>query len=106
MVKLAPKYFYKGERVKNYPTILSPDKETEIYRRVLEQTCAQSKRKLNILEIGCGTGLYFSCLSNISKLVGLDVSEEMIERAKTNVNENLGHLKDVTSLINVGIEDF
>ena len=64
------------------------------------------KKKLNVLEIGCGTGLYFSCLSNISKLIGLDVSPEMIERAGANLNENLSHLKEVTTLISAGIEDF
>lgn len=106
MIKLAAKYFYKGANVKNYPVTLGQDKETELYRQLLKQTCADSKKKLNILEVGCGTGLYFSCLSNISKLVGLDVSEEMIKRAKANVSDNFDHLKDVTTLINTGIEDF
>ena len=106
MIKLSAKYFYKGANVKNYPTVLGSDSAIEIYRRVLEQTCLGNGSKLKILEIGCGTGLYFSCLSNVSKLVGLDVSEGMIERAKENLSKNFNHLKDVTTLINSGIEEF
>jgi SAM-dependent methyltransferase len=38
--------------------------------------------EISVLDIGCGTGLFFHCLRNTKKLVGIDVSPYMLEEAK------------------------
>ena len=42
------------------------------------------KKKLDVLDIGCGTGLFNSALSQLKiKSRGLDVSKELIQMGKT-----------------------
>ena len=38
-------------------------------------------REISVLEAGCGTGRYFHCLQNVRRLVGVDVSPEMLAAA-------------------------
>jgi SAM-dependent methyltransferase len=40
--------------------------------------------KINVLDIGCGTGRYFSSVKNAYNLVGIDTSVDMLNYAKTN----------------------
>jgi ubiquinone/menaquinone biosynthesis C-methylase UbiE len=56
----------------------------QIARRLLE-ICESFPYPIEALDIGCGTGRYFHALENVRKLVGLDVSEEMLERARNPV---------------------
>jgi ubiquinone/menaquinone biosynthesis C-methylase UbiE len=51
----------------------------------LANICCSFKRPINVLEIGCGTGRYFHALQNVEKLVGMDVSEEMLVQARNPV---------------------
>lgn len=44
-------------------------------------------RPISVLEIGCGTGRYFHCLRNVERLVGVDVSPDMLELARHPVRE-------------------
>src|SRR5688500_7403301 len=39
-------------------------------------------RKIDVLDVGCGTGRYFRCLCNVRRLVGVDISEHMLEQAR------------------------
>ena len=45
-----------------------------------------------MLEAGCGTGRYFYCLQNVKRLVGVDISPEMLQIAETPVRQ-----EDVTA---------
>ena len=38
-------------------------------------------RSISVLDAGCGTGRYFHCLKNVDRLVGIDLSEAMLEIA-------------------------
>ena len=61
---------------------------TENHRRLagrLAQVCRSFSRPLIVLDVGCGTGRYFHCLENVERLVGIDISEEMLEAAKSPV---------------------
>jgi len=51
-------------------------------RKVLGEMTASFERPISVLEAGCGTGRYFHCLRNVERLVGLDISPEMLEAAR------------------------
>jgi SAM-dependent methyltransferase len=38
-------------------------------------------RPIRVLDLGCGTGRYFHVLENVTRLVGVDLSARMLERA-------------------------
>jgi ubiquinone/menaquinone biosynthesis C-methylase UbiE len=48
----------------------------------ISSICESFGRPINALDIGCGTGRYFHALRNTEKLVGMDVSSEMLESAR------------------------
>ena len=45
--------------------------------------CEGYSHPIDVLELGCGTGRYFHTLSNVRRLVGIDVSQPMLEHART-----------------------
>ncbi|MDP2388758.1 MAG: class I SAM-dependent methyltransferase [Acidobacteriota bacterium] len=47
----------------------------------LQRVCARFTSPVDALEIGCGTGRYFSALQNVRTLVGLDASPAMLALA-------------------------
>lgn len=49
---------------------------------ILSSLCHSFRRPISVLDIGCGTGRYFHCLSNVLKLTGMDVSQAMLEEAR------------------------
>ena len=44
--------------------------------------CDRFERDIDVLDLGCGTGRYFQALRRVRRLVGVDVSLPMLERAK------------------------
>ena len=44
--------------------------------------CAGFGRPIAVLDLGCGTGRYFSALNCVRELVGIDASESMLGRAR------------------------
>jgi SAM-dependent methyltransferase len=48
----------------------------------LAALCGGFGRPISILDLGCGTGRYFSALNHVGELVGVDASESMLERAR------------------------
>lgn len=70
------------------------DDETEVmtenHRRImatLQQLCHSFEHPIRALDIGCGTGRYFHCLTNVSELLGMDISEEMLRAAENPVRQ-------------------
>ena len=73
------------------------DKTAEKYRRddeidatgkdhdqlcsVLQDISSSFDAPVTVLDIGCGTGRHFHCLRNVRELVGIDVSQNMLEQA-------------------------
>jgi SAM-dependent methyltransferase len=49
----------------------------------LQRVCDQFSGPIDALELGCGTGRYFSALRNVRTLVGLDASADMLAMART-----------------------
>lgn len=48
----------------------------------LRGVCARFEYPIDALDLGCGTGRYFHALVNVKRLVGIDVSGSMLERAR------------------------
>lgn len=70
------------------------DDETEVttenHRRIssiLRRLCGSFTRPVTALDVGCGTGRYFHCLSNVEELIGIDITEEMLRAAEHPVCE-------------------
>ena len=49
----------------------------------LQRVCDQFRQPIDALELGCGTGRYFSALRNVRSIVGLDASADMLAMART-----------------------
>lgn len=47
----------------------------------LAALCGSFGREIDVLDVGCGTGRYFHVLRHVRRLVGIDVSKPMLERA-------------------------
>ncbi|MFH1745086.1 MAG: methyltransferase domain-containing protein [bacterium] len=65
---------------------IRPEYTTEIFRKI---TSRLDKNKLySILDFGCGTGLLCKFISDNfpdAKIEGIDISSQMIEKAKSNL---------------------
>lgn len=48
----------------------------------LRAVCRQAQAPLDVLDLGCGTGRYFHCLSRVSSLTAFDVSPAMLQQAR------------------------
>lgn len=70
----------------------SHDKEVqqtidETHKELIKIVKARSPEGANVLDIGCGTGLYLKDFINIKgdfRLTGIDVNQDMLDRAKKN----------------------
>ena len=47
----------------------------------LRAVCERFTPHIDVLDLGCGTGRYFHALRDVRRLVGIDVSAPMLERA-------------------------
>lgn len=63
--------------------------------KTLADISASFDREISVLDAGCGTGRYFHCLQNVKRLVGADVSPEMLNAAKTPIRQHLVSAKKV-----------
>ena len=73
--------------------------QTENHRRLcqaLKRICASFDHPIAVLDAGCGTGRYFHCLENVESLVGLDISEEMLEAALHPVLQEQVRVRNIT----------
>ena len=57
--------------------------------RKLAELSSAFGRGISVLDVGCGTGRYFYCLRNVDRLVGMDITPEMLEAARRPVNANM-----------------
>ncbi len=61
---------------------------TENFRHcseVLKKISSSFGNAIQVLDAGCGTGRYFHCLRNVNRLVGCDISPEMLAAAENPV---------------------
>ena len=52
-------------------------------------------REISALDAGCGTGRHFHCLKNVKRLVGLDLSPEMLRAARAPIRAEWISTKDI-----------
>jgi SAM-dependent methyltransferase len=65
---------------------VNTDHHCWLWQRLANLT-ASFGREIAVLDAGCGTGRYFHCLTNVRRLVGIDLSPEMLEEARHPVRE-------------------
>jgi ubiquinone/menaquinone biosynthesis C-methylase UbiE len=53
------------------------------YGERIEQLSRSFQHPIDVLDVGCGTGRYFHRLHNVRRLVGLDLSQPMLDQART-----------------------
>ncbi len=49
----------------------------------LGRVCDSFGRDIEVLDLGCGTGRYFQALRHVRRLIGVDASRPMLERARS-----------------------
>ena len=85
--------------------------DTPEFEKLL-RTLSESKKELNILDMGCGTGILGLCITykvittklfDTIHLTYTDVNPKAIETAKFMINKNLHHLKRIASFKDDGV---
>lgn len=66
--------------------ITGPDHER--LKRELRAICESFPYSVSVLDLGCGTGRHFHCLTNLLSLTGVDLSAEMLKEAENPVVGN------------------
>ncbi|MBI3885388.1 MAG: class I SAM-dependent methyltransferase [Opitutae bacterium] len=74
---------------------------SENHRRLggnLKRLSGSFGRDIQALDAGCGTGRYFHCLKNVHKLVGVDISSEMLQAATDPISKHEISVSDIQLL--------
>lgn len=77
------------------------DAETDFHRHIIEKlrsTCRGFDRPVAVLDVGCGTGRHFYGLSNVEKLIGIDVSVDMLREARNPINVGMLDIREMVLL--------
>ena len=53
--------------------------------KILKDISGSFNHKITVLDLGCGTGRFFHSLNNVERLVGVDVSPDMLREARNPV---------------------
>jgi ubiquinone/menaquinone biosynthesis C-methylase UbiE len=49
---------------------------------IIRELSSRFQRSITVLDLGCGTGRYFHCVTNVRMLVGVDPSRNMLHHAR------------------------
>jgi SAM-dependent methyltransferase len=63
---------------------------------VLREVTTSFDSEIRVLDLGCGTGRYFHCIENARELVGLDLSQQMLDAARNPVRADEVTAREVT----------
>ena len=69
----------KGYR--KYDENVSKEEAWIKYSNIIKRICNSFDQKINVLDIGCGTGRFFCSLENVENLCGIDTSQAMLNEA-------------------------
>ena len=64
--------------------------------RILQDVSSAFGHEIRALDLGCGTGRYFHCVRNARELVGLDISQQMLDAAQHPVRAEDVTAREVT----------
>lgn len=74
------------------------DSETHAAKcQIIRDLSQRFSRPIDVLDLGCGTGRYFHCVRNVRSLVGVDLSEHMLQQAQRPVMGGNGRVRLVRS---------
>lgn len=77
------------------------------YAKAFGDICQSFNRKIDVLDIGCGSGRYFHVLKNVAHLTGIDVAEGMIKAAHNPVNAEQMDIEQMDLMVgNIYTKDF
>ncbi|OGU58040.1 MAG: hypothetical protein A2V66_15760 [Ignavibacteria bacterium RBG_13_36_8] len=62
---------------------------------ILRKLSSSFDHKITALDLGCGTGRYFHCLWNTTNLTGIDISQYMLEGARTPIKRGEIHIDHI-----------
>src|SRR5215204_5930815 len=65
-----------------------PEAETRYYKELsvrLRGFAESFGRRIGVIDFGCGTGRYFHAMESADNLYGIDLSEHMLEQARSPV---------------------
>jgi ubiquinone/menaquinone biosynthesis C-methylase UbiE len=68
------------------PVVLS-HKGVTTHNNDLAQICSSFNKKIDVLDLCCGTGRYFHALKNVEKLTAVDFSSQMLKEAQNPINK-------------------
>ncbi len=68
------------------------------YCDVLREISGSFGHEISVLDVGCGTGRYFHCLTSVKKLLGIDISSYMLEKARDPVKKEEIDVGDIELL--------
>jgi SAM-dependent methyltransferase len=71
---------------------------------LLTETCLSFAHSISVLDLACGTGRYFHHLRNVQRLIGIDISLDMLMQARHPVREEV--LQAKPKLICSNLADF
>lgn len=77
-----------SEQYRHYDEHFVTTDDFKHYKDLFGDICDSFGRKINVLDIGCGSGRYFHTLRNVAHLTGIDVAPGMIKAAYHPVNEH------------------
>lgn len=76
-----------AERFRNFPV---PKWDKDKFLKLLDSRVSFHK-EMNVLDIGCGTGIFSIALSKrVAKVIAIDISDKMLEYARLNAEKHQG----------------
>jgi SAM-dependent methyltransferase len=91
-----------AERYRAHDESLHPEHATTRLGEWLHGICNRFTGPIDALDLGCGTGRYFRALGDVRRLVGIDVSRPMLDRARHPV----GHIVTAPGRVTLVEGDF
>ena len=71
-----------ARRYREHDDQLQQSKPYHLFAEWLRSVCRQFAQPIDVLDLGCGTGRYFSALTGVRELTGIDASAAMLDQAR------------------------
>jgi SAM-dependent methyltransferase len=94
-----------AERYRQHDERRTPGDAIDRLSRWLHDVCIRCGPSIDVLDLGCGTGRYFGALTGVRRLVAVDVSRPMLDRARPRAGA-LGPLPGGVELVEADFLNF